>query len=139
MPHGFEEHDDLTLSDHDVSALKDLERQTIDEIRKHRQHERLEVSIPVTLFRGNSSEAGEPPLEGTTGDVSKGGCRATFSMPVGVGDIYRLEFRGEVHPPVVFARCVRCSFLRENAFEAGFRFFNEVVLGGQAPGEDGLI
>ena len=41
--------------------------------------------------------------------------------------MYRLEFSEEaLEIPLVFARCVRCSLVREDTFEAGFAFFSPV-------------
>ena len=81
------------------------------------------------LRPGNSSELTAPKLQGITADISRGGCRATFPLPVGVGDVYRLHFESQqLHLSLVFARCVRCRLLRENAFVAGFQFFTEISL-----------
>ena len=64
-----------------------------------------------------------------SGDISSGGCRVMFASPVGVGDIYRLEFDSEqLQLPLVFARCVRCSLVREDGFDAGFSFFSPICL-----------
>ena len=52
-----------------------------------------------------------------------------FSDPLLVGDIYRLSFERSTIPlEPMFARCLRCRLVREDAFEAGFSFFNPIDL-----------
>ncbi|RMF72110.1 MAG: PilZ domain-containing protein [Planctomycetota bacterium] len=109
--------------------LQELERNTPDEIRRQRTSFRISIKAKVTLLPGNASELLKFRVQGVTGDLSEGGCRALFPMPVVVGDIYRLEFdRETIDLPLTFARCVRCLLLREDAFEAGFMFFTPVSL-----------
>ncbi len=109
--------------------LSDLERNTSDEIRRQRAHFRIQIKAPLTLRPGNASDLFKYRLAGVTGDLSQGGCLALFSLPVQVGDIYRLEFdRSVLDLPLTFARCVRCMLLREDAYEAGFSFFSAVQL-----------
>ena len=117
------------LGDLDLDLIKDLERQNVEEIKQLRAHERLEIKIDLLVHSANSSSL-QAPVKGTTCDLSQGGLMAVFEKPVGVGDVYRIEFgKGPVDLPVVFARCLRCRLLREDAFEAGFNFFNEIRLG----------
>ena len=109
--------------------LQELEQNTPEEIRRQRAHFRLAVKIKVTLLPGNASELLKFRVQGVTGDVSEGGCKALFPTPVRVGDVYRLEFdRPSMDLPLTFARCMRCVMLREDAFEAGFRFFTPIEL-----------
>jgi len=109
--------------------LQELERNTPEEIRKQRTHFRLQVKARVTLQAANSSETLTYKIQGTTGDLSEGGCCVLFPVPVRVGDVYRLGFdRAQLDLPLTFARCVRCLLIREDAFEAGFRFFAPVTL-----------
>lgn len=126
-------------SSSDADLLLELEQQCIQEIRAQRSHVRLEVKVAVELRPANSSARDAPAVRGVTSDVSRGGCRAVFTAPVHVGDVYRLEFaREELDVSTVFARCMRCRFLSEDAFEVGFRFFTDVDLpaglsGSEAP------
>ena len=54
---------------------------------------------------------------------------AIFVSPVTVGDVYRLQFdKASIDLPLVFARCLRCRLVREDAFEAGFTFFTPISL-----------
>lgn len=109
--------------------LKELEQNTPEEIRRQRTHFRVTVKAKVILQSGNASETTRLKLQGITGDLSEGGCRILFPLPVMVGDIYRLTFdRKVLDLPVTFARCMRCHMLRDDAFEVGFRFFNVISL-----------
>ena len=110
----------------DIAHLVDIERRSADEIHRMRAHERLALKARVALAPGNASDP-SAPMNGVTADVSRGGCRAIFPGPVRVGDVYRLRFdREKLALPLVFARCLRCRMLREDAFEAGFSFFTPV-------------
>ena len=126
---------------HDL--LRELEQQTSEAIRRQRSTERHEVQCGVRVRPGNASQAGEPVLEGVTGDVSPGGCRIMTSLPLRVGDVYKLEFaKGELDLPIVFARCLRCRLVREDAFESGFAFFTPIKLDEARTGgplENGLL
>lgn len=109
--------------------LSELERNTPDELRRQRAKFRVAVKARVILQPGNASEQHKLKLQGVTGDLSEGGCRTLFPLPVTVGDIYRLTFdRATIDLPATFARCVRCYMIRDDAFEVGFRFFNPVTL-----------
>jgi len=112
---------------HDL--LKELEQQTPEAIRRLRSTERHEVQSAVKIRPANASATSEPTVEGLTGDVSPGGCRVMSSIPLRVGDVYKLEIeKGELELPILFARCLRCRLVREDAFESGFAFFNTIKL-----------
>jgi hypothetical protein len=115
--------------DEAFDLLHELEQNRPDEIRRQRKHFRLEVKAGVTLQPGNVSDMLKFKMQGTAGDLSQGGCRILFPLPIRVGDIYRLEFdRKQLELPLIFARCLRCRFLREDAYEAGFMFFSPIAL-----------
>ncbi len=117
----------LANEDQAFDALKDLERQTSEEIRSQRAHDRLTVKAKVVVEPGNSSDKLTFRLQGVTGDISEGGCQIMLPMPVYVGDVFRLTFDcEELQLPVVFARCMRCRFIREDTFETGFKFFSPI-------------
>lgn len=118
------------ISDDDAfEMLGELERNTSDAIRRQRQHFRLDIKARVVVQPGNASDLLKFKMQGTTGDLSHGGCRALFPMPVRVGDIYRLSFdESALSIPLTFARCVRCLLLQEDAYEAGFSFFVPITL-----------
>ena len=126
------------VSDDDAfDMLQELQRNTTEEIRRQRAHFRLTIKAGVTLQPGNASELLHLKVKGVTGDISAGGCSALFPIPPRVGDIYRLQFdRKMLDLPLTFAQCVRCRLVREDAFEAGFRFFSDVYLPENASSHD---
>ncbi len=120
---------DIRDMEGDSEILHDLERQADDALRAKRNHGRIMVAVKVILRPGNSSELTNIKWQGITGDISEGGCRSMFPLPPQVGDIYRLEFEHKnVTLPMVFARCMRCQLIREDGYEAGFKFFNSIDL-----------
>jgi len=107
--------------------LRDLEKNTPDEIRSQRHFFRIEIKAPILLQPGNASQYLEGSMKGMTGDISEGGLSAMFPLPVGVGDIFRLNFdRKQLDLPMIYGKCIRCRFVRDNAFEAGFTFFSPI-------------
>ncbi|MCK6485957.1 MAG: PilZ domain-containing protein [Phycisphaerae bacterium] len=120
---------DMLDQDAAAAALHELERNTPDQIRRQRTHFRLIVKAKVVIQPGNASDALRFRIQGVTGDISEGGCRILTPLPPRVGDIYRLHFDESVLPlPQIYARCVRCSVLRDDAFEAGFAFFKPIAM-----------
>ena len=119
----------LLSSDDAFGVLRDLERNTPEEIRRQRAHFRLAIKAGLVLQPGNVSEMTSFKVKGVTGDISEGGCSALFPIPLRVGDVYRLQLdRQALDLPLMFARCVRCRLIREDAFEAGFAFFAPICL-----------
>jgi len=115
--------------DEAFEMLRELERNTSDEIRRRRAHFRLAVKAGVVVQPGNASELLAFKVKGVTGDVSEGGCSVLVPIPLKVGDIYRLQFdRVALDLPLTFARCLRCRLIREDAFESGFAFFSAIHL-----------
>lgn len=111
--------------------LSELERNTRREIHTQRGQERLEIKAKLIVRPGNTSSLSEFSVQGVTGDISEGGCRALMPVPLGVGDIYRLTFDQTMFDlPLVFARCVRCRLIREDAFEVGCTFLSPLKLSG---------
>lgn len=120
--------------------LRELESNTPDAIRKARSSERIEIKSALIVQHGNTSELKSMKLQGTTGDISSGGCQALFPLPLTVGDVYRLTFdKNVINLPVTFARCVRCRLVRENAFESGLTFFTPIEMNAllKKPGTQG--
>lgn len=118
------------LDDLGFDLVSDLERQSADAIRKLRAHERLEIKLKVFVQPGNSSDIQRFRAKGVTCDVSEGGARLLLPLPLTPGDVYRVGFDSEeIDLPIVFARCMRCRFVREGAFESGLLFFNRINLG----------
>ncbi|MDF1798998.1 MAG: PilZ domain-containing protein [Planctomycetota bacterium] len=122
--------EDLLLGAEDESRLlSELERQSLEQIKQLRAHERMTHRVGVRLRPGNASQRGELDLAGKTGDISEGGCGGVFPEPVMTGDIYQLEFDPKaIDLPVVFAQAMRCRMLSDTRFEVGFRFFTRIQL-----------
>lgn len=115
--------------DQAFELLQELGRSTSTEIQRQRAHFRRVIKAGVVLQGGNASDLLKFRLKGVSGDISEGGCSVLLPLPPRVGDIYRLEFEREIIDlPLIFARCVRCRLVREDAFEAGFAFFKPIVL-----------
>ena len=109
--------------------LRELERNTPEEIRKQRTHFRIPIKTNIVLQPGNSSQLLEFKVKGVTGDISESGLGAVFPIPIQVGDIYRLSFeQSQIDLPMMFARCMRCSMIREGHFNCGFKFFTNITL-----------
>lgn len=122
------------VTDDDLDFLEELGEQSIEQLRRKRLHERVSVRTRIILRPGNSSDLLKLKVQGMTSDLSSGGCRALFPVPIKVGDIYRLEFHSaDVDVPMVFARCLRCRLIREDAFETGFSFFSQISLAERRP------
>ena len=125
----------------DPSIVEDLEDQGAGGDGERGRQSRTPLKFRVVLQAGNSSAAQDWKVQGIAGAISPGGCEAIFPVPLGVGDIYRLEFEeGDLEISLVFARCHHCRLIHEDAFEAGFSFFTPVRLreGGRpgGPGRD---
>jgi hypothetical protein len=109
--------------------MRDIERQTPDEIRRRRLTHRIALKVRVFVQPGNASDLQTLKLEGVLGDISTHGCRIMTGLPLRVGDIYRLRFDGQLSElPVTFMRCLRCHLVREDAFESGFKSFHPLAL-----------
>ncbi|MBN2296745.1 MAG: PilZ domain-containing protein [Pirellulales bacterium] len=119
-----------TLVDDDVlDSLADLEGNKSETIKSARASVRIRVKSKVIAQPGNSSNRLKLKIQGVTGDISAGGCQILFPLPLRVGDIYWLTFdKTELKIDAVFARCLRCRLVREDAYEAGFKFFEQVDL-----------
>lgn len=117
------------IADEDVAheVLRELEDQCGANYENSRKHPRIALKMKVILQPGNSSELLNLKLQGVTGEISDGGFRAMFPLPLGVGDVYRLRFDPEqMDIPLVFGRCLRCRLLEEDAYDVGFKFCKEI-------------
>lgn len=123
-------HDPSPVSEADVlETISEIQRNTSDDVKKLRTHARISAKSTVYAQHGNSSERLTVKLQGVSGDISSGGCMVLFPVPLLVGDVYWLSFDQDVVPiDCLMARCLRCRMIREDAFEAGFRFFESVEL-----------
>lgn len=132
----------MTISVEDATeALADIQNNTPQRIKRKRSHTRLSIRAKVFTQPANTSERNRFRMQGVLGDISRGGCLILLPEPLAVGDIYRLSFeRGELDLDPLFARCLRCRLVREDAFEAGFSFFYPVDLpAAEKHGSDELL
>lgn len=121
------DHDSIDNDAFDL--MQDLERQTPQEFRRKRQSHRIAVKARVLVQSGNSSELAAFKIEGMLGDISANGFRVITSLPMGVGDVYRVSFRDALAElPLTFVRCIRCQMVREGAYESGFQSFQPMAL-----------
>ncbi len=126
---------DTLLEDDVLESLADFERNTADSVKRARSSTRLRVKSKVIAQSGNSGDRLKFKIQGVTGDVSAGGCQILFPIPLRVGDIYWLTFdKTELDIDSVFARCLRCRLIREDAYEAGFKFFEPIDLSNAVEG-----
>jgi c-di-GMP-binding flagellar brake protein YcgR len=122
----------------DPELLRTLAQQKGVEVGQSRKHTRIEVELKVVVRPANASEHARFRLQGISADLSRGGCRLILPLPVGVGDVFRLEFASAAQPIApVFARCLRCRLVREQVFEAGFQFLTAIELPQLDTGEPG--
>jgi len=116
---------DEILNDNDLIA--ELASNTRSEVESRRTHARFTVALPIVAAPGNFSDRMRPSLNGTSVDLSQGGCLVLFEQAVQVGDIYLLDLAGaQSGLPQVYARCVRARMVHDGAVEAGFSFFSQV-------------
>lgn len=112
----------------DLELLEELELNTRDSIENTRERDSLQLKIPTSLEPGNASDRGTLKIGGTSKEVSSTTLLARFDAPVGVGDIYRVEFdRSELDVPATFALCEQCS-ISGAEFEATLTFFAPIEL-----------
>jgi c-di-GMP-binding flagellar brake protein YcgR len=112
-----------------LETMAEIERNTPQQMKTLRSNTRITMRAKVTAQPANSSQRNSFQTHGVLGDISSGGCLILFSDPLAVGDVYRLSCdRSVLDIEPLFARCLRCRLVRENAFEAGFSFFQPIDL-----------
>ncbi len=112
-----------------MEILRELEQSTPEAVKRLRAHARLTIRARVIVEPANMSERGSWRIQGVTGDLSAGGTQILVPRPLHVGDIYLLSFdRKAIDIAPAFARCLRSRLVREDAFEAGLKFFEPVSL-----------
>ena len=115
------------LAENAMESLADLELGKSDAVKRARFSTRVRVKSKVIVQPGNSGDRLKSKVQGVTGDISAGGCQVLFPIPMRVGDIYWLTFdETTLKLDSVFARCLRCRLIREDAYEAGFKFFEPI-------------
>ncbi len=123
-----------------LEAMAEIEQSTPQQLKKMRSYARIAVRAKVIAQPANSSARNGFQTQGVLGDISRGGCLILYSDPLLVGDIYRLSFdRSVLNLEPIFARCLRCRLVREDAFEAGFSFFHPIDLSGLERNSEGEL
>lgn len=124
-----------------LESLIELQRLDAASEGRDRSSERVGIQCRVELRPGNSRDRSNAQVvNAACSDLSSSGCRLIAPLPPAVGDVYLLSFEESVALPNVFARCVRCRLLKEDAYEAGFQFFTELTLpGAQDASESDLV
>ncbi|MEZ6109211.1 MAG: PilZ domain-containing protein [Pirellulaceae bacterium] len=112
-----------------VEALLSLDKSSDKVFQAQRAHARFESNSTITIKAANASQREDINFSAICNDISAGGCRVLSNKALMVGDLFFLVFeRGQLDVPPVFARCLRCRFLREETFEMGFAFLTPVEL-----------
>ena len=121
--------DDVFSMSDAFEALSELENNTSRAILVQRSSERIEIQAKVLIQPGNASQRHQATIEGITADVSNGGCMILLPRPILVGDMFWLTFdKASFRIGSLMSRCLRCRMVREDAYESGFRFMNEIDL-----------
>lgn len=112
-----------------VEALLSLDKASDSVFQTQRAHARVESNAKVTIKAANASQREDISFSAICNDISAGGCRILSNRALMVGDLFYLVFdRTLLDVPPVFARCLRCRFLREETFEMGFAFLSPIEL-----------
>lgn len=110
-----------------LDALTDLERNKSDSVKQARHSARVRLQAAVVVEPGNAGDRERFSVKGVTGDISSGGCQLLFPLPMRVGDFYLLTFeQSKLRLEPLLARCLRVRLVREDAYEAGFKFLQPV-------------
>lgn len=120
-----------------INVLDEMERSTSDSLRAQRASTRHIIHSKVAVRPANISDRSSWTRDGTSSDISSNGSKVLLSRPIMVGDMFFLTFESEcVHVPPVYARCMRCRLLNEEAFEVGFKFLTPVEIVNRLEAED---
>ncbi len=119
--------------DNAFELLEALETQTPEPLRKLRESERVAIQA-FTRLEGSDPTNPLVYEHAAVGDVSRMGCRILLPAPLQVGAVYKLTMdidtieADTLDATTIFARCVRCRLINEDAYEMGMRFFAPVDL-----------
>lgn len=115
--------DDLFELNDAIEALADLERNTSQSITAQRSCERIDIQTKVVVQPANCGQRHTDRFDGLTADISNGGFMSLMSRPITVGDFFWVTFDDrELKIGSTLAQCLRCRLVRDDAFEAGFKF-----------------
>lgn len=92
----------------------------------NRKGGRIPLVAKIILRPANASQRSSMEIAGRCRDVSEKGIGTIVNEPTIVGDFYWVEIDSdELQFQNGICRCIRCQFLREDAFEVGFEFLTE--------------
>ena len=110
-------------------AFSELVRNTDGALLAQRASQRVEVKTEFVVRHANLSQRHLLNVQGVTVDVSNGGCMGLLPKAILPGDLYQLTFAEQVLPiGSLLALCKRCRHVRDDVFEVGFRFTNDIDL-----------
>jgi c-di-GMP-binding flagellar brake protein YcgR len=122
------------------ALIDELAQGTPDAIKKLRHHTRLSIRVKVIVEPASLSHRDGVRLQGVTGDISAGGTQILLARPLRIGDLYQVSFdREQLDLPSVFALCLRGRLVRPDAFEAGLRFLEPIVLPNDDPERKSIL
>lgn len=94
----------------------------------NRKGGRIPLVAKLVLRPANASQRSTMKIIGRCRDVSDKGIGTIINEPAIVGDFYWVEIDSdELQFQNGICRCIRCQFLREDAFEVGFEFLTETA------------
>lgn len=94
-----------------------------------RQRSRSVDKSAVTIDSASPAHRGLNPIAGHLRDAGRGGVGTLSTRPPAVGDVYLLTIPDSpFNTEQIFARCMHCRLIREDAFESGFAFFAPAAL-----------
>lgn len=120
---GSKSNEDLFETTDAIEALADLERNTSQVIAAQRTCKRVDIETRVMVQPANCGQRHTERFDGLTADISNGGFMALMARPITVGDFFWVTFDDkELKIGSMLAQCLRCRLVRDDAFEAGFKF-----------------
>lgn len=120
------EHLDADAWDNELSP-ESLQEELNSIVRNpNRKGNRIEIAAEMTARPANSCDRFNFALEGTCRDLSVNGIGTILKQPPTVGSFYWIDIDcDDLKFRTGIGRCIRCQYLREDAFEAGFEFVND--------------
>ena len=118
----------LNSDDWDSDYAGEAVQQELESIVRNpnRKGSRTGIVAAMTLSPANSSQRTDWKIAGCCRDISPKGIGTILDRPARVGDFYWVEIDSELLKyQTGIGRCIRCQFLREDAYEAGFEFMTE--------------
>lgn len=118
------------LDDHQTDALlDDIELSCRSELANARSLATSTRRVSVVVSPGNVVDRAGHGLAAETVELTSGAATCRAGAPVAVGSVFHLAFdRSALDLAPTLAVCDRCTMLGDDAFEARFRFVQNLVL-----------